>query len=74
MTVMLILAGVRELAILEADLSPIPQDEIRQITGRNKKKYFKIEYQIQITFFSACAQAELYYKGRTYGSVNLEWL
>ena len=67
-------AAVDDLVVLKADLSRIPEHELRQIKGLDGQKYYKICYQILITFFSASAKAELIYKGVNYGSVDMEWL
>ena len=65
--------NVKHLVTLTADLSAIPPYRYRTATGADGEKYYKISYQIKMTFFSARTEYSLVYQNRPYGSVLAEY-
>lgn len=68
------LAGVRKLTQLRADLSKIPTHLLPTKKGADGHVYYKIEYDIQVTYYSAYTKYELFYNGINYGSVSAEYV
>ncbi|KAK4692415.1 hypothetical protein P7C71_g4786, partial [Lecanoromycetidae sp. Uapishka_2] len=65
-------AGVKELVVLKADLSRIPTHLLTTKTGADGQTYYKISYEIQITFYSASTTYELIHNNINYGHVTAE--
>ena len=63
-----------ELVQVEADLSRIPTHLIKQTVGADGALYYKYDYQIEVTHFSAYTKYELIYQGVNYGSVAAEYV
>ena len=42
--------------------------------GRDSKLYYKLNYEIEITYFSAYTKYELIYDGYNYGPVTAEYV
>ena len=63
-----------ELVKVEADLSQIPKSKIPKTKGADGKFYYKLDYEIQVTFLSAYTKYELFYGGENYGLVNAEYV
>lgn len=59
---------------IEADLSRIPATSLRTQMGKDNQLYYKIEYEIEVTYFSAYTKYELIYKGINYGPVTAEYV
>ncbi len=63
-----------KLVAVTADLSRIPSSRMPLVKGADEKMYYKIDYQIQITFFSAYTTYELIHDGVNYGQVKAEYV
>lgn len=59
---------------VKADLSPIPLASFRKATGADGRTYYKIDFQIEITYYSAYTKFELIYNGKNYGRVSAEYV
>ena len=66
--------GVCKLVNLPADLDKIPIKQIPISTGKDGEKYYDVKFSIKITFYSGWTEYELIYKGKSYGSVNAEYV
>lgn len=69
-----LVAGVTKLVEVEADLSRIPVALIPKAKGADGKMYYKIDYQIQITYYSAYTTYELIHNKINYGLVSSEYV
>ena len=67
-------AEVTELVKVTADLSRIPARRIPQEEGDDGQMWYKVTYQIQITYYSAYTTYELIYGGVNYGRVASEYV
>ena len=63
-----------KLVKVEADLSRIPTRLIKQTMGADGVLYYRIDFEIEITHFSAYTKYELIYQGVNYGSVAAEYV
>ena len=63
-----------QLVKVEADLSRIPKSKIPKTKGADGKMYYKIDYEIQITYLSAYTKYELVHQKVNYGSVTAEYV
>ncbi len=59
---------------LTADLSSIPTSEISIEKGADRKKYYKIVFQIRVKFEPAHMTYSLWHKNKCYGTVDAEYL
>ena len=59
---------------VHADLSRVPANALHTEIGKDNKLYYKLEYQIEVTFFSAYTKYELIYNGVNYGPVTAEYV
>ncbi|KFY03347.1 hypothetical protein O988_01542 [Pseudogymnoascus sp. VKM F-3808] len=57
------------LCILEADLTKAPKDVFVIVTNSKGKQYYKIPYEIEMTFKLASIFFELVFEGNSYGKV-----
>lgn len=63
---------VAELVKLKADLSQIPSSRIPKCQGADGHSYYYIEYEIQVTYYSANTKYELIHDNINYGEVIAE--
>ena len=66
--------GVVPLVDLEADLSQIPRAAFPKVRGADGRFYYKIKYNIEITYYSAYTTYELVHNGKNYGPVRAEYV
>ena len=59
---------------VEADLSRIPAHLMTQALGADNFLYYKISFDIEVTFYSAYTKYELIYQNVNYGSVAAEYV
>ena len=59
---------------VKADLSLVPLAELRKVTGADGLAYFLIQFQVEITYYSAYTKFELIYNGKNYGPVATEYV
>lgn len=72
-TSMLILSDVQKLVNLHADLSAISSSMIPIERGSDERRYYKLEFEIRVSFFSAHTEYSLWYKNVEYGKVRAEY-
>ena len=65
---------VRRLVEVTADLSRIPANKVRQVEGADGDMYWKIPFQVEITYYSAYTAYELIHDGINYGAVTAEYV
>ena len=70
----LIKAGVTELVKLRADLSRIPQHIVPKVRGADGHVYFMLNFEIEVTLYSAYTKYELVHNGMNYGQVVAEYV
>ena len=63
---------VAHLADLKADLSRIPAHKISIKRGEDGLRYYSLDYQIQITHYSASTTYELIHDGVNFGEVSAQ--
>ena len=63
-----------KLVKVEADLSRIPARLIKQKVGADGALHYIIDFEIEITHFSAYTKYELIYQGVNYGAVAAEYV
>ena len=68
------LAGVTQLVHLTADLSKIPTHLLPTRKGADGHTYYDIDFEIQITYYSAYTTYELIHNGINYGRVASEYV
>ncbi|MCJ1404053.1 hypothetical protein MMC11_007277 [Xylographa trunciseda] len=66
------ISNVKELVKVTADLSKVPISAFPISQGQDGKAYYSIEFQIEITYHSACTKYELIHGGKNYGQVTAE--
>ena len=59
---------------VKADLSRIPENRFRRVIGADQQLYYKIVFQVHVTFYSAYTKYELVYDGVNYGQVAAEYV
>lgn len=59
---------------VEADLSLIPRTHFPEETGSDDQVYYLIEFQLEVTHFSASTKYELIHSGVNYGQVAAEYV
>ena len=62
------------LVTVKADLSRLPLESLEQKTGVDGEEYYKIEYEVEVTYYSAHTKCELIYDGKNYGAVKAEYV
>ncbi|KAL6717539.1 hypothetical protein ACLMJK_005454 [Lecanora helva] len=65
---------VQHLVTIHADLSRVPEHLMPTKRGADGEKYYRIKYEIQITYHSAYTTYELIYNDVNYGAVNAEYV
>lgn len=58
---------------LRADLSRIPKHGLEKKTGADGESWYVIEYEVEITYYSAFTKYELIHEGINYGAVTAEY-
>ncbi|ERF70437.1 hypothetical protein EPUS_04715 [Endocarpon pusillum Z07020] len=66
--------GAKQLVKLTADLSSIPTSMLPIKKGADRKKYYRISFQIRVNFKPAHMTYSLWYKNTCYGTVDAEYL
>lgn len=66
--------NVIKLVKLSADLSRVPATKFVQTRNRNGIPFYYIEYQIEVTYFSAYTKYELIHDNINYGAVSAEYV
>lgn len=59
---------------LTADLSRVSITEFSTLEGKDGLSYYSVNFQIEITHYSAYTKYELIHKGVNYGAVNAEYV
>jgi len=70
----LIKAGVIFLVTVKADLSRIPERDLRKEMGSDGREYYVIHYEVEITYYSAYTKYELIYNDANYGLIATEYV
>ncbi|MCJ1388771.1 hypothetical protein MMC18_001621 [Xylographa bjoerkii] len=65
---------VHELVKLTADLGRVPLDNFPVVKGKNGKKSYEIDYDIEVKFFSASTTYAFIHDGKQYGAVTAEYI
>ncbi|MDI1491919.1 MAG: hypothetical protein OHK93_003130 [Ramalina farinacea] len=65
--------NVVHLVDLRADLSRIPKHGLEKKTGADGESWYVIEYEVEITYYSAFTKYELIHEGINYGAVTAEY-
>ena len=65
---------MKELVKVTADLGIIPPGRIILEKGADGQMWYKVTYQIKITYYSAKTTYELLHEGVNYGSVDAEYV
>ena len=66
--------GVTELVEVRANLSGIPEDEFDLEPGADNDLYYKVNFDIEMTCYSATTGFALIYKGKKYETVTTEYV
>lgn len=61
---------MRKHVTIFAKLSSVPIRALRKTTGKDQKKYYRADYEIRFTFFSAHTEYSLWYDDVCYGKVE----
>lgn len=69
-----ITGSVKNLVTITADFSNIPTWKFALQVGKDGLSYYKVDFEIQMTCFSAYTKYELIYKGVNYGPVAAEYV
>ena len=68
------LANVQKLVDLKADLSTVPLSDISIGRGADGKKYYELDFEVEVTYLSAYTKYELIYNGVNYGAIHAEYV
>ena len=66
--------GVKELVEVVADFSKLPTSSFPIKIGADGREYYEIDYELEITFYSAHTTYELIYNNVNYGAVSAEYV
>ncbi len=66
--------SVKPLVKLETDLSMIPESAIDRQLGKDGKEYYRCNWAIEMTNYSASTKYEMVYKGVRYSAVTAEYV
>lgn len=69
-----LLDEVATLVRAEADFASIPQHSLPTMMGKDQKLYYVLQFQIEITYYSAYTKYELIHNGVNYGPVTAEYV
>ncbi|KAL8789358.1 MAG: hypothetical protein Q9195_006885 [Heterodermia aff. obscurata] len=67
-------AAVSELVVIIADFKRIPTSSFPTSVGKDHVHYYRLWYDIEITYFSAYTKYELIYDGKNYGPLHAEYV
>lgn len=59
---------------LKTDLSCIPEETIERSVGKDGKDYYRCDFFIEMTTYSASTKYQMVYKGVRYSSVEAEYV
>lgn len=59
---------------LTANLSRVPLTKFPKERGKDKRAYYKVDFKIEITHYSAYTKYELIHGGINYGAVKAEYV
>ena len=59
---------------LNIDLSTIPEETLDRDRGEDDKLYYRCNFQVEVTHYSASTRYELVYKGVKYDTVEAEYV
>ena len=59
---------------LNVDLSTIPEETLNRDRGKDGKLYYRCDYNVEVTHYSASTRYELVYKGIKYNTVEAEYV
>ena len=65
---------VVELVRVTADFRRIPTNNFPTTIGKDGLLYYEINYEVEITYYSAYTKYELIYDGKNYGPVSAEYV
>lgn len=65
--------GMKRHADLHPPLNAIDKLLIPTRTGEDGKRYYQVEYETHATYFSARCEYTLWFRGKNYGSVEVEY-
>lgn len=68
------MADVKELVRLTTDLSCIPEETIDRSIGKDGMKYYRCDFCVEMTTYSASTKYEMVYEGIRYSSVEAEYV
>lgn len=68
------IALVATLVKVEADFARVPNLALPTQLGHDLKLYYVVEYEIEVTYYSAYTKYELIYDGVNYGAVTAEYV
>ncbi len=59
---------------LTVDLSTIPEETLNRDKGKDGNLYYRCDYDVEMTHYSASTRYELVYKGIKYNTVEAEYV
>lgn len=59
---------------LNVDLSTVPEETLTRGIGKDGELYYRIDYEIHVTHYSASTRYELVYKGVRINTVEAEYV
>ena len=63
-----------QLVEVKADLSLIPLAAFPKVIGADGRSYYVVEFEIEVTTYSAYTKYELIHDGKNYGPVAAEYV
>ena len=72
-TLLILVLAIFPLCTVEADLSKVPKGLFETATNSKGKQYYKISFELEMTFKSASIFFELGFEGISYGSVRAKY-
>ena len=66
-------AGVVELVKLKANLSDIPETKFRRQPGADGREYYVMNFEIEVTYYSAATEYVLVFQKKRYGKMHKEY-
>ena len=68
------IGSVSKLVDVKADLSRVPAQNFRKTQGADYLQYYRIEYEVEITYYSGYTKYELIHNNINYGPVIAEYV
>lgn len=65
---------MKPLVKLDTDLSMIPESSLDRHFGKDNKEYYRCDWAIEMTNYSASTKYEMVYKGVRYSAVTAEYV